>query len=143
MNSDTSYQSITETGQSDHNPLPNEESKMTPKRILEIYEDVLDRYKQYVADEEVDIPYEELDGVIQVHLPPIHGKADDREKFKGCFEPEDAYEVTVVATMDSASWFFPVHILDIATEEGVRDCVSQMLFSCGNEAWDFTRSQEF
>jgi hypothetical protein len=120
------------------------ENKMTPKRVLEIYEDMLESYKQYVNEgNKVDFPYEKLPGVIHVHLPPIHGRAEDKEKFKGVFEPDNVFEGTVIATVDSSEWGFPVHVLDIATEGSIRVMVAEMLFSSGNEAYAFLESQGF
>lgn len=118
-------------------------NKMTPTRILEIYEDLLNRYKQYTAGEEVEFPYDKLPGVIHVHLPPINGRTDDREKFKGEILPDYVDEVTVIATVVSSNWDFPVHVLDKATEEDIRDVVSDMLFPDGNSAEEFLDSQEF
>ncbi|MGO9017374.1 MAG: hypothetical protein ACLQVJ_03390 [Syntrophobacteraceae bacterium] len=119
------------------------ENKMTPQRILEIYEDLVNRYELYVAGEEVEFPYDELPGVIYVHLPPIYGKAGDKEKFKGQFEPDDVFEGTVVATMDSCEWGWPAHILDVAGDDGIRVLVAQMLFPDAGSAYEFLDSQEF
>lgn len=113
---------------------------MTPQRILEIYEDLLNRYKLYVTGEEVEFPYDEIPGVIHVHLPPIPGKAAD---FTGQFEPDDVFEGTVIAAMDSCEWGWPAHILDTATDEGIRALVAQMLFTDAGSAYEFLDAQEF
>jgi hypothetical protein len=113
---------------------------MTPQRILEIYDDLLNRYKLYTAGEEVEFPYDTLPGVLHVHLPPIHGEAAD---FKGQFEPDDVFEGTVVATMDSCLWGWSVHILDIAEDSSIRDCIAQMLFPEADSAWAFLDAQAF
>jgi len=113
------------------------QNKMTPARILEIYANLLNRYKQYTAGEEVEFPYDKLPGLIIVHLPPIHGKAEDKETFKGQFEPDNVFEGTVVATMDSCEWGWPAHILDVATDDSIRVLVSQMLFPDANSAYEF------
>lgn len=119
------------------------DNKMTPARVLEIYEDLLHRYKQYTAGEELEFPYDEMLGEILFHLPPIHGRADDRENFKGEFVPFDVNEGTVIATMNSDNWGYPAHILDTAKDAAIRDIVSQMMFPDGNQAADFLACQEF
>ena len=143
MSSDTSYEMIKETGQSDHNPLPKKENKMTRRRILIIYEDLLNRYKQYIEGKVVEFPLEDLPGFITFHLPPIHGRADDEVKFKGVFIPCDEHEGTVIATMYGDSWSYPAHLLDVATDEEIRHLVSEMLFVDGNSASDFLEAQGF
>lgn len=116
--------------------------KMTPIRILEIYEDVRNRYEEYVAGEDVEYPYAYFPGKITVHLPPIHGRADDREKFKGEFEPDYVDEGTVIATIDADGWP-PTYILDRATVTAIRDLFAQMLFPDGNSALEFLEAQDF
>jgi hypothetical protein len=122
--------------------IKKKENKMTPKRILEIYEDMLDRYKQYVADEEVESPYEDFPGQITFYLPPVHIGADDREKLEGWFEPEDILEGTMIARIYREGWEGAAYIFDTAREDWIRLFVSNMLFIDG-EGCDFLKAQGF
>ena len=66
-----------------------------------------------------------------------------KETFKGQFEPDDVFEGTVVATIDSDGWGWPAHILDTAEDYGIRALVAQMLFADAGSAYAFLDSQEF
>lgn len=115
---------------------------MTPKRIFEIYEDLLIRYKQYIKGKVVEFPLEDLPGQITFYLPPIYVKAEDREKFEGWFEPEDILEGTMIARIYREGWEGSAYIFDTAREDWIRFFVSRMLL-VDDDAVDFLASQVF